>query len=224
MSGCVIAVNQRLNASRQTVIDFACEEMHLAEKIISKEADYVLSLKGNQGTLHDAVKDLFTYALDNDFKRVPHAYYEEIEKDHGRIENRSYWLVSNEPDSENQTSIRWPGLKGLGMTSYTRQVKDSISTEFRFYLVSFGDDVKRFAQAARGHWNIEINLHWSLDVSFHEDLCRVRTGHAAENFALIRHMALNMLKSETSSKVGIATKRKKAGWDHRYLAKILECK
>lgn len=205
-----------------TLDAMGCQK-EIAEKIISKEADYVLSLKGNQGTLHDAVRDLFTYALDNNFKRVPHSYYEEIEKDHGRIETRSYWLVSNEADSENQTSILWPGLKGLGMTRYTKQIKDNITTEYRFYLTSFNDDAKRFAEAARGHWNVEINLHWSLDVSFHEDLCRVRTGYAAENFAIIRHIALNMLKHERTSKVGIATKRKKAGWDHRYLAKILEC-
>lgn len=212
-----------LKGATVTLDAMGCQK-EIAEKIISKEADYVLSLKGNQGTLHDAVKDLFTYALDNNFKRVSHSYYEEIEKDHGRIETRCYWLVSNETDSENQTSIFWPGLKGLGMSRYTRQIKDNITTEYRFYLTSFNNDAKRFAEAARGHWNVEINLHWSLDVSFHEDLCRVRTGYAAENFAIIRHIALNMLKNEKTSKVGIATKRKKAGWDHRYLAKILECK
>lgn len=152
-----------------TLDAMGCQK-EIAEKIIAKEADYVLSLKGNQGTLHDAVNDLFAYALENNFKRVPHTYYEEVEKDHGRIENRCYWLVSNEVDSENQTSIHWPGLKGLGMSSYTRQIKETVTTEFRFYLVSFGNDVKRFAQAARSHWNIEINLHWSLDVSFNEDL------------------------------------------------------
>ena len=203
-----------------TLDAMGCQK-EIAEKIIGKGADYVLSLKGNQGTLHDAVKDLFTYALSNDFKRVNHTYYEEIEKDHGRIEKRRYWLAHNRQDSEHQTSMRWPGLKGLGMVSYTCQIGDDVRTDYRFYLVSFCDDAKRFAQAARGHWNIEINLHWSLDVSFHEDLCRVRTGHAAENFAVIRHIALNMLKHESSAKVGIATKRKKAGWDHRYLAKIL---
>ena len=204
-----------------TIDAMGCQK-EIAQKILSKGADYVLSLKGNQGTLYSAVTDLFTYALDNNFKRVHHGYCVDVEKEHGRIEKREYWLIRNEPDSEHQSSLQWPGLKGLGMSRYTKQIKDNITTEYRFYLASFGDDVERFAHAVRCHWHIEINLHWSLDVSFHEDLCRVRTGHAAQNFAIIRHIALNMLKNETTAKIGIAAKRKKAGWDYRYLAKVLQ--
>lgn len=200
-------------------IDAAGCQTKIAEKIIERKADYVLSLKGNQGHIHDAVKDLFTHAANNNFKRVTHHYFEEIEKDHGRLETRRYWLI--EQGQGDRNGLCWPGLKGVGMASYTRQIGEQTSTDLRFYLTSFGDDAKRFAQAARGHWNVEINLHWSLDVSFHEDLCRVRKGNAAENFAVIRRIALNLLKSETSSKVGIAVKRKKAGWDNGYLAKVL---
>jgi len=203
-----------------TLDAMGCQK-NIAEKIINKGAEYVLSLKGNQGTLHDVVKELFAYGINNNFKRVNHTYYEETEKDHGRIETRQYWLVSDINNADYQTSVQWPGLKGIGMACYTRQIDNDISKDYRFYLVSFCDDAKRFAQAARGHWNIEINLHWSLDVSFHEDLCRVRTGHAAENFAVVRHIVLNMLKAETSLKAGIATKRKRVGWDNRYLAKVL---
>lgn len=210
-----------LKGATVTIDAMGCQTK-IAKKIISKKADYVLSLKGNQGHIHDAVKDLFTYAVANDFKRVTHHYFEEIEKDHGRIETRRYWLIEQGEDERKENGVCWPGLKGVGMSAYTREIGDEITTELGFYLSSFGDDVKRFANAARSHWNVEINLHWSLDVSFHEDLCRVRKGEAPQNFAIIRHIALNMLKSETSSKVGISSKRKKAGWDKRYLAKVLE--
>jgi predicted transposase YbfD/YdcC len=201
-----------------TLDAMGCQK-EIAAQILAKEADYVMALKGNQGNLHDDVKEFFVRALHHNFKHIKHDYHENIDGDHGRVETRRYWLISRQHDLASMS--QWPGLKGIGMVSYTREIGEQIQTETRFYLTSFMEDAKRFALSVRNHWQIEINLHWSLDVSFHEDLCRVRSGHAAENFAVIRHIALNLLKNEKTSKVGIATKRKRSGWDERYLAKVL---
>lgn len=130
-------------------IDAAGCKKAIAEKIIKKGADYILSLKGNSGKLHAAVRDLYVYAF-------------KIEKDHGRIEKRSYGLINKPNGFSEKTSESWPGLKGLGMSTYTHEKNGEVITEERFYLLSFGGDAKRFARVARSHWNIEINLHWSL--------------------------------------------------------------
>jgi len=202
-----------------TIDAMGCQKK-IAQKIIDKKAGYVLGLKGNQGTLYDEVQDLFVYAKANEFRRVKHEYYEEFDKDHGRLETRRYWLISPK-NSKLSANLRWPGLQGVGVTYCQREVNGKTSKEYRYYLVSFAENVKRFARAARGHWNVEINLHWSLDVSFSEDYCRSRTGHSAENFAILRAIALNLLKQENSKKGGISVKRKRAGWDHQYLRKVL---
>lgn len=202
-------------------IDAAGCYKNIAQRIISQEADYVLALKANQGKLYDTVNDLFTYAQQNHFKHIAHEHWEEMEKDHGRIETRRYDLIEQGEDPRYPNGIRWPGLKGVGRVTSTRQIGDQITEEVRFFITSFGQNIQRFAEAVRGHWNVEIQLHWSLDVSFQEDLCRVRVGHSAENFAVIRRIALNMLKSERSAKIGIAAKRKKAGWDESYLTQVV---
>lgn len=209
-----------LNIAGATItIDAMGCQQEIAKKIVEKKADYVLALKGNQGNLHDKVQELFVYAQHYRFQRLSHSYCEEIDKGHGRIEHRQYWLTTEYAALKN--NVNWPGLKSVGMVRCTREINNETTTETRFYLVSFSDDVERFARAARKHWEIENNLHWSLDVAFHEDLCRVRVGHAAENFSVIRRLALNLLKNEKTLKVGIAAKRKRAGWDDDYLAKVL---
>jgi predicted transposase YbfD/YdcC len=111
-------------------------------------------------------------------------------------------------------------LKSVGLAQSTRIIGGKKTTENRYFLISFENDAKRFGHAVRGHWGIEA-LHWCLDVGFNEDDCRVRKGNAAENFSTIRRIALNLLKKEISSKVGIQAKRKKSGWNHQYLMKIL---
>lgn len=115
----------------------------------------------------------------------------------------------------------WLGLRGIGMVESERQIGDQTTIDRRYYLCSFATDVERFADAVRRHWGVENQLHWSLDMGFDEDQCRVRVRNAAENLAVIRHISLNMLRQESSLKVGLKAKRRKAGWDERYLAKIL---
>ena len=119
-------------------------------------------------------------------------------------------------------ALRWPGLKGIGMLETTRTVNHEVERSTRYFLTSLEyDRIDDFVSATRQHWNVEINLHWTLDVSFHEDLNRTRIGHAAENLAVVRRIALNLLKQEKTHKNGIACRRKTAGWNNQYLLKVL---
>jgi predicted transposase YbfD/YdcC len=214
------ALLEKLNLQGCTVsIDAMGCQTKIADKIISGGGDYVLSLKGNQGNLHEQVEEFFEIAQESEFDGVEYDHHQEIEKDHGRIEERNYWLTPL-PDYFEDIS-RWAGLKGIGLVRRQREINGETSEELAYYILSFDNDVKRFAQSARGHWGIENSLHWSLDVSFNEDQSRIRQGNAAENLAVIRHIALNLIKKEKTTKTGIANKRKKAGWDNRYLEKIL---
>lgn len=199
-------------------IDAMGTQKEIAKMIIQQEANYVLALKGNQGIPHMVVEDYFKTALTKNFLGINFDYHEEMNKDHGRIEIRKYWTISDLTWLYDRNL--WAGLKSVGMVQSTRIIEDKETTETRFFLISFEHDAKRFGQAVRSHWEVE-SLHWCLDVGFNEDDCRVRKGNAAENFSVIRRIALNLLKKETSRKVGIQAKRKKSGWSNQYLLKVL---
>ena len=192
----------------------------IAAQIIEKEADYILSLKGNQGNLHQDVTQLFDWGIKTNFEDIPHEFYQTISGDHGRIDIRRHWLldkVEHLIDAE-----RWIGLKRVGMVESERRIPGQTTVlERRYYLLSLDGDVERFAHAVRGHWTIENQLHWVLDIAFNEDACRIHKGNAPENLALIRHLALNLLRQDNSTKAGINAKRRKAGWDDTFLASIL---
>jgi predicted transposase YbfD/YdcC len=191
----------------------------IAAQIKSQQADYVLALKGNQGSLHADVELYLKTAKEKGFKHIAHSAYETLDGDHGRIETRRYWITDQIAWLANKE--KWIGLCSIGMVESERAINGEIKKETRYYIASIAPNAQRFAECVRGHWQIENNLHWSLDVSFHEDDCRVRKGFAAENLAMIRHIALNLLKQEKTAKVGIANKRRMAGWDNQYLAKVL---
>lgn len=196
----------------------------IAKQIISQGADYVLSLKDNQKTLHDNVKAIFELAEKDkkkQYKNILHRRKVERLKDHGRIETRRYTLVSARDALEFE--LRWPGLRGLGRVEVVRTTAGKVEKSTRYFLTSLTYDcIDSFMKSARKHWQIEVDLHWSLDVSFHEDHSQVRKGHAGENLATIRRIALNLLKQEKTHKNGITCRRKTAGWDNQYLLKVIK--
>ena len=182
--------------------------------------DYVLQLKGNQGTLHDEVTTLFDDAIANGFPGKTAATCCETNGGHGRVEVRRAWTT---PMDWYADRAKWTGLKSVLCVESRRMKEADTSTERRYYLSSIdAKNVKTIAAAARQHWGVENGLHWALDVSFREDDCRVRQGHAAENLSRLRRIALNLLKKDTTVKLGIKGKRLAAGWDHDYLLHLLQ--
>ena len=191
----------------------------IAEQIIEKGGDYALAVKGNQDGLYDDVLQFMEEALESDFEGINHDYFEASNEGHGRYETRRYWVT------DNLTGIRqperWKGLKALGMVESERRVNGETSFERRYYILSFHRGARTFGQAIRSHWGIENSLHWVLDVTFREDESRIRRGAAPENLATLRHIAINLLKQETTRKKSLKQKRLRAGWDNDYLGKVL---
>lgn len=205
LKGCIVTIDA-----------MGCQKK-IAEKITSKEADYVFGLKGNQTLLHEDVALYFEEAVGNR-KLYPEIDSASIcEKGHGRIEKRSYYLT-NEIDWL-QSKKDWENLGGIGMVSSEVIEKGQGRTENRYFITSL-TDIKAFAKAVRGHWSIENSLHWVLDVAFHEDNCRIRKDNSGENFAVIRHIAVNLLKQD-DAKMSMKAKRHRCAYSDAYLHKIL---
>jgi predicted transposase YbfD/YdcC len=201
-----------------TIDAMGCQRA-IAAQIKARQGEYVFALKGNQSQLHEDVVAYFDYAQRRQFVGLESDYHETIEKGHGRVEVRRYWTIASLDGLEGKD--KWVGLNLIGKVESERHVDGQISRETRYYIASLENNAQRFAHAVRGHWSIENTLHWSLDVTFREDDSRLRQGEAAENFALVRHMALSLLQQEQSLKVGIAAKRFNAALDPDYLIKVL---
>jgi predicted transposase YbfD/YdcC len=197
-------------------IDAMGTQKAIAEEIIAGKADYVLALKGNQGTLHQAVIDHINEQLEGDLA----AAQEHVtrEKGHGRFETRTYLQL---PAPETLPGfLLWKGLKTLGVVT-SCCVRDGEETiEVRFYLSSLGMNVKRFAHAVRGHWSIENTCHWTLDMTFGEDQSRIRERHLRENFAWLNRFVLSLLKQHPGRQ-SLVMKRRSCGWSDDFLMEVV---
>lgn len=203
-----------------TVDAMGCQK-EIAAKIVDQGGDYIMGLKGNQGTAHKEVEAFFTDANAKGFQDVQHTFHQTVDgSEHGRLEVRRVW--ASQDLGWFADLAKWKGLRSIIMIESERTVgAAATSTERRYYWSSHGVDAEIFAAMIRGHWGIENQLHWCLDVGFREDESRIRTDHGPENISLLRKIAMNLAKAERSHKRGIQAKRKLAAWDDTYLLKLL---
>ena len=199
-------------------IDAMGTQKAIAEKIIDGEADYVLALKGNHETLHQAVIDYIDEQSENDFATVTARRHVTEETGHGRQETRSYIQM---PVPQGLPGLElWKGLKSIGMvmSECLRNGKETV--EIRYYISSLAVSVKRFANAIRSHWGIENSCHWSLDLTYREDESRIQNKHMRENFAWLRRLTLSLLKQHPGRE-SVAMKRRSCGWSDDFMMEVL---
>lgn len=209
LAGCIVTLDA-----------MGCQKQ-IAREIIDADADYVLALKGNQGTAHEEIRSFLNDAIAR--KDPSLAYWESVEKGHGRIETRRYWQSDRIAWFGDKAA--WDSLRSVGVVEATRDIDGKISTERRYYLSSLTLDAQRFGHAIRSHWGVENQLHWVLDVVFNEDQSRARAKHAGENLATLRRWSLNLLKADKLlAKRSLKGRRKNAGWDNSYLLHLLGIK
>jgi predicted transposase YbfD/YdcC len=200
-----------------TIDAMGCQR-DIAEKILDKKADYVLALKGNQGSLREDVEVFAAEQKANGFKDTKVSRHETVDGDHGRIETRTYTAIHEVAWLQERHD--WPGLRGVVMVESTREIGDKIERETRFYITSLVLLAHALGPIIRSHWAIENSLHWVMDMIFRDDECRIRTDHAPANFTTLKHMALNLIR-KAPGKDSLRLKRKVAAWDDDFLASLI---
>jgi predicted transposase YbfD/YdcC len=204
-------------------IDAIGTQTEIVKTIVEGGADYLLSVKENQGHLFDDVQYLFEVDAARGFAQVPHSYAQKVNKGHGRLETRECWAIDDEEYlAYLRNHERWLGLKSIVRIISKREIGEKVEIQISYFISSLPADAQAILKAKRSHWKIENQLHWVLDIAFREDDSRVRKDHGPENLAVLRHLALNLLKNEKSAKGGIHAKRLQAGWNNDYLLTILK--
>ena len=206
-----------------TIDAMGCQR-EIAEQILAQKADYVLALKGNQGTLREDVELFAAEQKANAFKDTKVSRHQTVDGDHGRIETRTYTAIHDVAWLQERHD--WPGLQGVVMVESVREIPgsspgtDKIERETRFYITSLAWLAIQLGPVIRSHWAVENSLHWVMDMIFRDDECRIRTNHAPANFTTLRHMALNLIR-KTPGKDSLRLKRKVAAWDDDFLASLI---
>ena len=200
-----------------TIDAIGCQR-DIARQILAKKADYVLALKGNQGTLREDVELFAAEQKANGFKDATVTRHQTVDGDHGRIETRTYTAIHDVDWLKERHD--WPGLQGVVMVESTREIADKIERETRFYITSLTWLACRLGPVIRSHWAIENSLHWVMDMVFRDDECRIRTDHAPANFTTLKHMAHNIVR-KAPGKDSLRLKRKVAACDDYFLASLL---
>lgn len=208
-----------IKGSLVTIDAMGCQRK-IAQNILDAGADYLLSVKGNQERLEEDIAEEFAQAQADGFKHMKYTYFETLEKNRERTEKREYWLTGDVGGLG--TLDKWPGLEAMVMCKRSRTLNEEKSIETHYYITSKRDgDAEKIGGAIREHWGIENSLHWVLDIAFREDESRIRTGNAQRNMALLRKMAINVLKNDKTSKRGIKNRRLRAGWSEDYMMMLL---
>lgn len=206
-----------------TIDAMGCQKK-IVNTILDKKADYILAVKANQGTLYNKINSFFDKSYIDSLDGFD--YYESPEcNKHGRVDLRKHYIFQcGENTLGEKINNEWSNINIIAKVESQRLINGNLKIENRYYISSLKCNAEELSQKIRSHWNIENKLHWSLDISFREDECRKRFGHSGENFAKIRRIALNILKNEKSINIGIASKRKMAGWGTGFIEKILGLK
>jgi predicted transposase YbfD/YdcC len=200
-----------------TIDAMGCQR-EIARQILDQKADYVLALKGNQGTLREDVEVFAAEQKANGFKDTKISRHETVDGDHGRIETRTYTAIHDVAWLQERHD--WPGLRGVVMVESTREIADKVERETRFYITSLAWLAIQIGPVVRSHWAVENSLHWVMDMTFRDDECRVRTDHAPANFTTLKHMAHNLIR-KPPGKDSLRLRRKVAAWDDDFLASLV---
>jgi predicted transposase YbfD/YdcC len=208
LAGCIVTIDA-----------IGCQKK-IVKSIADKEADYIITLKKNQGNLRKDVEQLFKEAISIGFEGLEHSCYKTQETSHNREEIRHCLMLSNISERIDPQK-NWSKLNSVGMVEYVRTIDGKTTVETRYYISSLSNDAQQLAHGVRSHWGVENSLHWVLDVTFNEDECRIIKDNAPQNFAVLRHIAVNLLGREKSVKIGIKNKQFLAAMDTKYLSKVL---